>query len=286
MTNNGVSGKFINTNTYGTSPIVEGFVNPTFPPAGWGTVNNTSATWVWERSTQAGGFGTSSEASRIFINYTPSGQSQEMYLPGANFTGTVNPAIKFDYSYTQVATTNTDKLEVQISTNCGSSWTNVWMNQGTPMATTPVNTSVLNIPTATGWSLVTVPMTSLANNTGVLLRFKATGGGGNVIWVDNINLYDLGNVGVNSLANSTNGFDVYPNPASNEVNVKITSNNAQTSSIKVLNNLGQVMIIKNVSLNVGTNSVQIDTKQLASGIYYVSYDSGNGAVTKKLTITK
>lgn len=285
MSNNGASGKFINTNTYNTAPVAEGFVNASFPPTGWGTVNTPNAQYAWERSTAAGGFGTSSESSRIFINWTPSGQSQEMYMPGQNFTGTVNPTCKFDLSYTMLNTSSTDKLELQVSTNCGGSWTTAWMNQGSAMATTPNNSVSLNVPTATQWSLVTVSLLSYSNNPTVMVRFKATGGGGNVIWVDNINLYDAGSVG---LTNKTalNEFDVYPNPASNDVNVKIAVSNAQTSTIKVLNNLGQVVISKNVSLNAGSNTVSFDTKNLASGIYYVSYDAGNGATTKKLTITK
>lgn len=286
MTNNGASGKFINTNTYNTAPVAEGFVASTFPPTGWGTVNTPNAQYAWERSTAAGGFGTSSESSRIFINWTPSGQSQEMYMPGQNFTGTVNPTIKFDLSYTRLNNTSTDMLEVQASTNCGANWTNVWVNSGASMSTTPNNSVSLNIPTASQWSLVSVSMPQYAGNATVMFRFKATGGGGNVIWVDNVNLMEGGTAGVNSIANSADAFDVYPNPASNDVNVKIVSNNALTSTIKVLNNLGQVVITKNVSLNAGSNTVNIDTKQLASGIYYVNYDSGNGTVTKKLTITK
>ncbi len=286
MTNNGTSAKFINTNTYNTAPVVEGFVSASFPPTGWGTVNTPNAQYAWERSTAAGGFGTSSESSRIFINWTPTGQSQEMYMPGQNFTGTVNPTIKFDLSYTRLNNSSTDMLEVQTSTNCGANWTSVWTNSGASMSTTPNNSVSLNIPTASQWSLVSVSMPQYAGNATVMFRFKATGGGGNVIWVDNVNLVEGGTAGVNSIANSADAFDVYPNPASNDVNVKIVSNNALTSTIKVLNNLGQVVIAKNVSLNAGSNTVNIDTKQLASGIYYVNYDSGNGTVTKKLTITK
>jgi hypothetical protein len=286
MSNNGTSGSFINTNTYNTAPVAEGFVNPTFPPPGWGTVNTPNAQYAWERSTAAGGFGTSSESSRIFINWTPTGQTQEMYMPGQNFTGTVNPSCKFDLSYTMLNSSSTDKLELQVSTNCGATWTNAWMNSGPSMSTTPNNSVSLNIPTASQWSLVTVSLLSYSSSANVMVRFRATGGGGNVIWVDNINLYDAGSVGLNNKSNALNEFDVYPNPAANDVNVKITAANAQNSTIKVLNNLGQVVITKNVSVSAGSNIINIDTKNLANGIYYVNYDSGNGTVTKKLTITK
>jgi hypothetical protein len=72
----------------------------------------------------------------------------------------------------------------------------------------------------------------------------------------------------------------------NEISVRVNATKTQNSSVRVLNGLGQVVITKNASLNAGSNTVQIDTKQLSAGYYYVSYDSGDNVVTKKLVITK
>jgi len=284
--NNGTSKYFFNTASYAAVPVAEGFVAATFPPAGWAFFNPTGAKWGWERSTSAGGFGTSSEATRVFINWTAVGGTHDLYLPGTSLTGTTNPMIKFDLSYTQIASGDNDRLEVWVSTNCGASWTSVWFNQGNAMATTPVNNSNLNIPTANQWSLVTVPLTSYANSAGILVRFTATSDQGNVIWLDNINLMQNPATGITSVKNTENAFEVFPNPASNEVNVSITSANAGSSQINITNALGQVVVEKAVSLNAGSNTILIDTKSLASGIYYVTYGSDKGTETKKLTITK
>lgn len=286
MSNNGTSASFFNTSSYGTTAINEGFVNTSYPPAGWAYFNNANAQYTWQRATGAGGFGTSSEATRVFINWTPTGGTHDLFMPGTSFTGTMYPTLKFDLSYTQITSSNTDKLQVWASTNCGATWTSVWVNQGTAMATTPTNSTSLNVPAASGWSAVTVPMYSYSNTPGVLVKFTATGGGGNVIWLDNINLFDQSTTGINEAANAAIGFDVYPNPANNEFNVWINSTNAMSTSLKVVNTLGQVVINKNVTLNAGNNNIQIDAKQLASGIYYVSFDSAKGSMTKKLTITK
>ncbi len=287
LSNNGSSTTLFNSSSYvASSQVAEGFVSATFPPVNWASFNPTGAPYTWERTTAAGGYGTSSEATRVFINWTTAGGTHDLYLPGTTLTGTVNPAVKFDFSYTQVATTNTDKLEVLVSTNCGTSWTSVWANQGTPMATTPVNASTENIPTATQWSTAVVPLTGFANAAGVLVRFTATAGGGNVIYLDNINLYDVPTTGIALLSNNVNSFEVYPNPASNEVSLSITASNATSSHINITNTLGQVVVSKEISLNSGSNTIQLDTKALASGIYYVTYGSGKGSVTKKLTIAK
>ncbi len=200
------------------------------------------------------------------------------------------PSIKFDLAYAQLTATGNDILQLQVSTNCGSSWTTAWQNQGSSMTTAPPNNSSLFVPTASQWTAVTVPLYTYSNTAGVLVRFHAIGGTsagqGNAIYLDNINLFNQSTIGLDKISANTNSFDVYPNPASNEVNVKIETSNSASSTIKVLNTLGQVVITKSVSLTAGLNTIPVDTKQLSSGIYYVSYDAPTGAVTKKLTITK
>jgi hypothetical protein len=98
--------------------------------------------------------------------------------------------------------------------------------------------------------------------------------------------YNDPNAGVKEISKGVSQFDVFPNPAVNEISVRVNAAKTQNSSVRVLNGLGQVVITKNVSLNAGSNTVQIDTKQLSAGYYYVSYDSGDNVVTKKLVITK
>lgn len=284
--NNGNSKVFFNNTVYASNPANEGFTNASWPYSNWGIFNNNGAPHTWLRATTAGGFMTSSESIRLFINWTPAGGTHDMYLPGVNFTGTVFPTIKFDMAYTQVAAADNDRLEVNVSTDCGQNWSTVWSNQGSAMATTPPNASTLNTPSvSTNWSVVTVPMYTYSNNPSVLIRFKATSDQGNSIWLDNINMFNT-NVGVATVDKVASEFGLFPNPANNEVNLTISTPNAQSADVKIINALGQVVIAKNVSLNVGYNNIQIDTKELASGIYYVSFDSGNGISTKKLTITK
>lgn len=288
-TNNGMSTTFYNALSYASTPVNESFA-PAFAPAGWGVFNPSGAKWPWSKSTAAGGFGLSSESTYLFINWTAANATHELMLPGTSFTGTMYPAVKFDLAYAQLTSTGNDILQVQVSTNCGTTWTTAWQNQGTSMMTAPPNNSALFVPTASQWTTVTVPLYTYSNTPGVLVRFHAIGGTsaaqGNAIYLDNINLYDVPTTGIATNVNNANSFDVYPNPASNEVNVKIETSGSASSTIKVVNTLGQVVIVKQVSLNNGVNTIAVDTKQLSSGIYYVTYDAPTGAVTKKLTITK
>jgi hypothetical protein len=80
--------------------------------------------------------------------------------------------------------------------------------------------------------------------------------------------------------------NVYPNPAQNETNVNITLVKESDIAISIINNAGQVVISQNASLSAGSNNVNIDTRNLAAGIYNVLVASKEGSTVKKLTVTK
>ncbi len=74
----------------------------------------------------------------------------------------------------------------------------------------------------------------------------------------------------------TNQVIMFPNPAKDVVNI---STQNQISQIKIYNMLGQEVI--NVKGN--SNSVQVNTSDLAAGNYIVKVESGNAVKTLKLT---
>jgi len=63
LVNNSATTKFVTISNYQTNPIVEGFTS-TFPPLNWSTFNATSGP-SWVKSTSCGGFGLSSESTKM-----------------------------------------------------------------------------------------------------------------------------------------------------------------------------------------------------------------------------
>lgn len=289
--NNNSKTSFYNALNYSTTPIQEGFASVIFPPAGFAVFNPFNAKWPWSKSLSAGGYGLDARSTYLFLGaWTQANQYHDLYLPGTSFTGTVNATAKFDLSYAQLSATGNDTLKLQVSTNCGASWSTAWQNYGTNMITAPPFTGNLFIPTSSQWTTVTVPLTTYSNNPQLLIRFRAIGGstyaGGNAIYLDNINIFDQTFTGLKTNLTNNGSFDVYPNPASNEMTVKIETSVLASTTIKVLNTLGQVLIDKSVSLAAGVHTIPVDTRQLSSGVYYVIYDAPTGAQTKKITITR
>lgn len=73
-----------------------------------------------------------------------------------------------------------------------------------------------------------------------------------------------------------NAFVIYPNPASNKVNIQLNKFNAAT--IEITNQLGQVV----KSLQLESNNMTMDISDLNSGIYFVKTTAENKISVKKL----
>ena len=98
-----------------------------------------------------------------------------------------------------------------------------------------------------------------------------------------------GFTGVNQISKLVvNSFVVYPNPAntSTSISFDIAENNKVT--ILVYNVLGN--LVSNLSqsndFEKGNNTIQLNTSNLASGVYYITLDINGAKETKKLIISK
>jgi hypothetical protein len=89
--------------------------------------------------------------------------------------------------------------------------------------------------------------------------------------------------GINNINLEALNYNVYPNPATDAVNIHLTNDKTENVSVSVMNNLGQV--IKSAALgNVAEVNYFLSTADLKSGIYYVKTSIGDKSATKKLII--
>ena len=63
---------------------------------------------------------------------------------------------------------------------------------------------------------------------------------------------------------------VYPNPATDVLNIEVNASQASEMSISVYNIMGQNVMNKSVNLTTGMNTPSISTSELNSGIYFVT----------------
>ena len=95
---------------------------------------------------------------------------------------------------------------------------------------------------------------------------------GNVSW-DSVTVIVSG-VGIEAYAKDSKGIMLYPNPATNTLNIE---SSAMFSQLLISDVLGNVVI----SQQVNNKAVSVDVSRLGKGIYFVRVVSENGFVVRK-----
>lgn len=190
-------------------------------------------------------------------------------------------AVDFYYSYAQRGTVSGDKLDVVYSTDCGQNWTSIWNKSGADLATAPaVGENSLFFPTQEShWKFASVDATAVSGN--VLLGFRATSGGGNLILIDNVQFRTGSVTGIEELVAGGNAT-LYPNPVSDMVNVELNLVKSAQVTFTVVNVMGQQVgkpLVK--SANAGQNITSIATSDLAPGIYFLNIATEKGNIQQK-----
>lgn len=275
------------SNYQGTS-VAENFALANFPPANW-TNSNSNSGPSWTRAVNAGANNIAPLASAKydFFNNSKVGDVDELYLPPSNLTGTTVPSLSFVYAYAQRNANSNDKLDVLVSDDCGANWSNVYSNAGSMLATAPPVASayVPDLNDETQWRTEVINLTAFAKPQ-VLVKFVVTNDNGNNIYIDDVNLMQSTSVGLVNQNKNYIGFDVFPNPTNGEVTLKINAANSGKTFISVSNMLGQLVFEKQVNMLSGINTIQIDTKDFAVGVYNITVMSNNSTSIKKLTVIK
>ena len=77
---------------------------------------------------------------------------------------------------------------------------------------------------------------------------------------------------------------VYPNPATDVLNIEVSASQSSEMSINVYNLMGQKVMEKNVNINMGINTPSISTADLTSGIYFVTVKANGFENTMKFIV--
>lgn len=170
-------------------PLVEGFETLPFLPANWSMVDDGSDGNVWLRNTSVGGFGTSTNCFHYLNNtINAPGTYDEVRTMKLNFATLNTAQMTFDVAYCKkTSPSGSDTLSVYASTDCGATWTQVYIKGGTTLATAPNQNSFFT-PTAAQWRMETINLTTYAGQANVMFSFMNHNHNGNNLYIDNINI--------------------------------------------------------------------------------------------------
>ncbi len=224
------------------------------------------------------------------------GSQYMLYYPCYQLPATVQPgyyilpkatlpagskALDFYVSYAQYqgnSGVSGDRLEVVYSTDCGTTWTRVWMQEKAELATVAPNNNAHRPSGNSSWAMKSIDMTNVPS--GAYIAFRATSGYGNDMFIDNINLRTGAAVSIEELMDASK-LSLFPNPVANDLNVSLSMKKAESVTFSIVNALGQEVRTSVKDLNSGDQFITIDAAGLASGIYMLNIKTSEGAIAQK-----
>lgn len=91
---------------------------------------------------------------------------------------------------------------------------------------------------------------------------------------------------ISSQCKAASTFNVWPNPLRDKIFITLNTESTLRLFIKIFDNKGSLLKIKEISTTQGSNQFSLDLASLPNGLYSLSIESGNGLVKKAIRIVK
>jgi PKD repeat protein len=207
-------------------------------------------------------------------------------------SGLASMTVGFRYAFARRQSWNEDVLRMYTSNNCGITWSprkTLRAEDVLPTAPDQGGTFVPNGPAQWGYAEVSSfgPSNFVSN---LRLKFEFTGGGGNFLYLDDININgEPLTTGLAQVA-TTDGLLMYPNPARTETRIRLDGTWRGPVAVVVLDALGRRVLdlgtidrsaaeirVPLTSLNAGMHVVQVRSADRTALMRLVVEAAGEGA---------
>lgn len=256
-------------------PISEGFESPTFPPVNWG-VDNPDGSITWERTTAAAKTGIASMVIRNY-DYTTTKTIDRFASPVlTSFANYDSLFVSFDLAYALGNGSAPDTLEIDVTRDCGQTFTTVWKAWGAALQTASSNGFAF-IPTAADWRNIKILLSPFITGPTMQVYFVAKSNKQNNLYIDNINIYG---VTLPKLLKAQ-GYEIYPNPFRNIFNIQFLRPPVDLQSIEIYNAQGQRVWVLNTNGSSNT-LVPVDLSKFSAGVYLVKLNYTYQTIFKRV----
>ena len=209
------------------------------------------------------------------------------FIYGDFNTSGINPlALQFDEASAQYDWYSNDTMSVMVSNDCGVTWNTAWLKSGYDLSTAPYNTGIFIPAAPTHWRHISVPLTTYLSTTTnrLIVKFKGHAFGGNVAYIDNINISQTS--GVININTNDLDINVYPNPAVEQTTLSITVEHASDVTVFVTDMMGRVVYSTISAMTTGNNTLNIPTALMPAGVYTIKASVEGNTVTRQLSVIK
>ena len=230
-----------------------------FPPPGW-IISNSDGYLTFEKVRGVNGvsLGGSNCVKVNFYDYYNIGQKDTLISVEIDSVS-AGDTLYFDYAYAQYLSSYIDSLAVNISTDGGATYSNIFNKGGYVLATSLATTLPFVPATASDWKTVVIPMTGIIppGNPSVVVP----------------NAYEL--------------MQNYPNPFNPRTTIAYKIPYDVNVTIKIYDVLGkEIAVPVNKKQTAGSYRFEFDGSGLSSGIYFYRITAGGFSDVKKMALIR
>ncbi len=267
-------------------PFIEDMESGLYPPESLTLINNDGGV-TWELDSAASVSGRYSMRINNLIN-TNYGSADELILPALNLSVSqtvASPYLRFNFAYAKSDETYSDELLVLLSTDCGASFQQVMYKSQDALATAPTTTEYF-VPDETQWKEAKVLLWRYRDEEHVILKIVNVTDGGNNLYIDDIFVGDNSNdpTGINA-EHALLNMNLFPNPSRGQSKLSLQLNKSSQLQLRLLTASGKEVLYHDLGQHkAGRLSHIIDTRNLASGVYFIRVDTENFTTIRKLVV--
>ncbi len=258
-----------------TLPYLEGFENYVQPQESEFLLECESEP-CWAITDQA--FSDGTKSLTLNNHNIPPGLMYRFTTPRLDFSQTPDPVISFTYAFAQRDTSNSDRLLVKMSRDCGKTWITRKTISGSHLSTTENTVTSSFIPNSSEWSdLLISPTPSSYKTDNIIFRFEFYTGGGNNFYLDDIQVFDLSTLSQGKI--KIPDWRIFPNPAQETIHIE---SDLSAFDVEIFSQTG-ILFASYTELN---STIPLDISILPPGVYFVRIQVADYAEYQKLIVTE
>ena len=205
------------------------------------------------------------------------GDEAQLITPYIDLNNVTDAMLYYDYAYAKYNNSYADGFRIDVSTDCGDNWTELYEAFGSDLETVPEQGSWWEPTDCADWSLDNEINLSNYDGLEIMLRFVAINDFGNNFYLDNINI-EANSLVMNEDHNQPK-FSLFPNPTSGDI--QLSYNTVTPALLQVFSVEGKLVYESSIA---GNN--QVISLPLSSGIYEVQLVAGELTNSIKLVVTR
>ena len=265
-------------------PIVEDFESTTTYPFFARVVNNDNLT-TWNFTDVIGAFGISTKAMMINnLNYSSIGEEdfiEFQTIDLTQFPSNSNAMLYFDISYRKYSPTYSDSLRIDVSTDCGQTFTSVFFKGGDDISSGADVTAQWSPTSVEDWVVDSVDLNSFIGEE-ITIRMANICGYGQDLYIDNVNVKTIGTFASSSNSNFELKYQLTPNPSNGELNLLFKKVLTEDIKVKIYSLDGR--LVRESILFKGESQKQFNFKSLASATYIMRLKSKKFTTSERIVL--